>query len=122
MTELTLVRHGQANSAATDEASYDRLSELGHQQARLLGAHLQETGGFTRVISGKMRRQIDTATGLNVDSRPHSIDPRLNELDYYGLSDSLNSSNGLPYPDSAEGIIAHIPNCLLYTSPSPRDS
>ena len=29
MTQITLVRHGQANSNARDEASYDRLSELG---------------------------------------------------------------------------------------------
>ena len=37
MGEVVLVRHGQANSGATDEESYDRLSDLGHQQARWLG-------------------------------------------------------------------------------------
>ena len=39
MLHLTLVRHGQANSDARDESSYDQLSVLGHQQARWLGAH-----------------------------------------------------------------------------------
>src|SRR6056297_1588106 len=29
VAEIILVRHGQANSHATDEASYDQLSELG---------------------------------------------------------------------------------------------
>ena len=37
MGELTLIRHGQANSGATTEEDYDRLSDLGHTQARLLG-------------------------------------------------------------------------------------
>ena len=33
MSEVWLVRHGQAQTGASDEASYDRLSALGHQQA-----------------------------------------------------------------------------------------
>ena len=39
MVELTIVRHGQANTGATDEKSYDKLSDLGRQQARWLGEH-----------------------------------------------------------------------------------
>jgi phosphohistidine phosphatase SixA len=38
---LVLIRHGQANSAANDEDGYDRLSDLGHQQARWLGDWLR---------------------------------------------------------------------------------
>jgi phosphohistidine phosphatase SixA len=41
MGELVLIRHGQANSAANDEDGYDRLSDLGHQQARWLGDWLR---------------------------------------------------------------------------------
>ena len=45
-----------AQSGATDEASYDRLSPLGLQQARWLGEHLAATGqGFDRVIAGGWR-------------------------------------------------------------------
>ena len=36
MSHVTLVRHGQANSSARDELGYDRLSELGWQQAEWL--------------------------------------------------------------------------------------
>ena len=39
MPHITLVRHGQANSDAKDEDGYDKLSDLGHQQARWLGEH-----------------------------------------------------------------------------------
>ena len=43
MSHITLVRHGQANTTARDEENYDKLSDLGHQQARWLGAHLRDT-------------------------------------------------------------------------------
>ena len=32
-TEIILIRHGQANTGAKDEESYDQLSDTGHQQA-----------------------------------------------------------------------------------------
>ncbi len=40
MSKITLIRHGQANNTATDEAGYDRLSDLGRQQARWLGEYM----------------------------------------------------------------------------------
>ena len=49
MIEITLIRHGQANTGARSEADYDRLSDLGRQQALWLGEHLRATGGFDRV-------------------------------------------------------------------------
>ena len=56
MGEITLVRHGQANSAATDEAGYDKLSELGHQQAAWLGDWINaHDGPFDAVFSGSLR-------------------------------------------------------------------
>ncbi len=112
MTELTLIRHGQANSLAKDEASYDNLSDLGRQQARLLGEYLRDTGSFDRVISGAMRRQIQTAEELNLDRKPHSTDPRLNELDYFGLSHAVHASHGVAFPDSPESFAAQIPQVL----------
>ena len=37
MSQITLVRHGQANSGAQDEAGYDALSDLGARQSAWLG-------------------------------------------------------------------------------------
>ena len=60
--ELWLVRHGQA-AFATDD--YDRLTELGWQQARWLGEHLHELGvRFDRIAAGTLRRQQETARAL----------------------------------------------------------
>ena len=62
MGVLYLVRHGQA-SFGTDD--YDRLSDAGHQQARITGAHLASLGVRpTRVIHGSMLRQQQTAQGI----------------------------------------------------------
>ncbi len=60
--ELWLVRHGQA-AFATDD--YDRLTELGRQQAVWLGEHLREMGiAFDRIAAGRLRRQQETARAL----------------------------------------------------------
>lgn len=62
MGALTLVRHGQA-AFGTDD--YDRLTELGWQQARWLGEHFAERGrGFDRVYTGTLRRHRETWQGI----------------------------------------------------------
>jgi len=62
MSRIILVRHGQASWGKKD---YDRLSDLGHEQAGVVGRELAERGIVpTRVISGAMRRQRDTAADL----------------------------------------------------------
>ncbi len=111
MNELVLVRHGQAQTGAKDEASYDSLSDLGHQQARWLGEHFKNVDPFTRVISGAMKRQIQTAQGLAIDA-PHDIDPRLNELDYFALAHSLFESHGVEIPSSPQEFMLHVPQVL----------
>lgn len=59
MSLVYLVRHAQASFGARD---YDRLSELGRQQARWLGGYFAERGlRFARVLSGTLARQQDTA-------------------------------------------------------------
>lgn len=59
MSQLMLIRHGQASFGAAD---YDRLSEIGERQARLVGRHLATLGQtFDVVVSGAMRRQRHTA-------------------------------------------------------------
>jgi len=101
MGEIILVRHGQANSAAKDEESYDRLSELGHQQAVWLGDYLRDREGpFDKVIAGSLRRHRETATGIGYQDMV--IDPRLNEMDYFNLGHALQDVHGVPFPGPEE--------------------
>ena len=110
MGEIILVRHGQANSAATDEESYDKLSDLGHQQARWLGDYLRDREApFDTVISGSLRRHRETAAGIGYDDP--QIDPRLNEMDYFNLGHSLQDVHGVPFPGPEE-FAAHVPQVM----------
>lgn len=60
MSVLLLVRHGQASWGADD---YDVLSDLGHEQSRVVGKHLASVGVTpSRVWSGGLRRHDETAT------------------------------------------------------------
>lgn len=60
MSVLLLVRHGQASWGAAD---YDVLSDLGHEQSRLLGKHLARLDvSPSRVWSGGLRRHDETLT------------------------------------------------------------
>tara|TARA_B100000959_G_scaffold174445_1_gene182670 strand:+ start:15584 stop:16294 length:711 start_codon:yes stop_codon:yes gene_type:complete len=62
MSELIVVRHGQASFG---EASYDKLSERGIEQVRLLARHWQDLGEeFDCIYSGTLRRQQETANEL----------------------------------------------------------
>lgn len=112
MVELTLIRHGQAQTGAKDEASYDSLSELGHQQARWLGETLRNAAPFDGVISGVMTRQIETVQSMALDGVAHSTDARLNELDYFGLAESLRASHGVEIPRDIQSFALHVPQIL----------
>ncbi len=112
MTELILIRHGQANTGATDEESYDRLSDLGRQQARFLGEYMRQTGTEYRVISGAMRRHIQTAEEMSIDDRPLPVDERLNEIDYFALSHSARDLHGVPMPESQADFALQMPQVL----------
>jgi len=62
MGSIHLVRHGQASFGT---GHYDRLSELGHRQARLAGEDMAIRGLRPDVvIHGGLRRQRETAEGL----------------------------------------------------------
>jgi broad specificity phosphatase PhoE len=55
---IYLIRHAQAGS----RDNYDRLSELGEQQAHLLGDYLAvQNVNFSAIVSGAMQRQRHTA-------------------------------------------------------------
>ena len=110
MGEIILVRHGQANSAAKDEESYDRLSALGFQQAQWLGEYLAEREGpFDKVIAGSLRRHVETAQGIGYDAP--TIDARLNEMDYFNLGRALEDVHGVPFPGPEE-FAAHVPQVM----------
>ncbi len=114
MSTITLIRHGQANSTATDEVSYDRLSDLGHQQARWLGEHLRETGApYTRLYTGSLRRHVETAEGMAMGMDPVR-DPRLNELEYFTLGRLLSEQHGIAFPTEQAGFIAHLPEVFQH--------
>ncbi|USG62848.1 histidine phosphatase family protein [Sneathiella marina] len=112
MTELTLIRHGQAQTGATDEASYDRLSDLGHEQARWLGDYFRRSLDFDHILSGTLMRQIETAQSLGLSHVPFRQDKRLNELDYFGLAHSIKATHGVAFPETAEDFASHIPQVL----------
>jgi broad specificity phosphatase PhoE len=111
MTHITLVRHGQANSAAKDEIGYDKLSDLGRQQALWLGEHIEITGErFERVYSGTLIRQVDTARAMKVETHGDLIqDERLNELSYFHMAQLMEAQHGLALPTGRDGYITHLP-------------
>jgi broad specificity phosphatase PhoE len=82
MAELFLVRHAQA-AFGTDD--YDRLTELGHRQARWLGTYFRERDlHFDRVVAGTLRRHRETVEGIGADGltlAPVKLDERLDEYD-----------------------------------------
>ncbi len=61
MPSIYLIRHGQASFG---KDNYDKLSELGEEQARVLGQTLsQRLSGFDLVCSGTLHRHAQTAAG-----------------------------------------------------------
>ncbi|WP_050605044.1 histidine phosphatase family protein [Ruegeria sp. 6PALISEP08] len=108
MSHITLVRHGQANTAARDEVSYDRLSELGHQQARWLGAHLRDTRShYPRVFCGTLTRHAETAASMGLVNPVQ--DARLNEIEYFTLAQLFEEQHGVAIPTDREGFVEHLP-------------
>jgi len=111
MSHVTLVRHGQANTTARDEISYDKLSPLGHKQAAWLGEWFAQSGEkFARVYTGTLRRHIETAASISPLCDTETIrDPRLNEMAYFDLATAAEKEHGLVVPQDREGFITHLP-------------
>lgn len=62
MAEIVMVRHGQAAFASDD---YDRLTDIGWEQARLLGEYFRVLDqSFDAVFTGTMRRHRETLAGV----------------------------------------------------------
>lgn len=86
MTHVYLVRHGQASAGTND---YDRLSNTGIEQARLLGAYWKLNGfKADAVFSGSLKRQQHTAelalAGIE-HSQPLETLEALNEYDHNAI-------------------------------------
>lgn len=91
MPAVWLLRHAQASFATED---YDRLSELGRAQAGLVGQRLSSSVRIGRVVSGDLRRQVDTAEAIpRPDSAADRVtDRRWNEFDQDLLLGALLSA------------------------------
>ena len=114
MSHITLIRHGQANSQARDEASYDRLSDLGHDQARWLGGWLRDSETHhTRLFTGTLRRHRETALGMQTGLEPVE-DPRFNELEYFTLATLMEEQHGLPFPVEQGAFATHLPQVFTH--------
>lgn len=109
MSHITLIRHGQANSKATDEKSYDRLSDLGKQQSVWLGDYLRvQSQHHTRLYTGTLRRHVETAAAMRMGVEAVQ-DPRLNELEYMTLARSFEAEHSVPFPTDQAGFTTHLP-------------
>jgi broad specificity phosphatase PhoE len=89
MSEVYLVRHGQASFGASD---YDQLSELGYQQSIWLGEYFKENNiQFNHVVQGRLKRHRQTTEGIlqGLDHQDTSeVLDGLNEFDFESLSRS----------------------------------
>lgn len=109
MSHITLIRHGQANTQARDEVSYDRLSDLGHTQSAWLGTYLRDSGmGHSRMYSGTLTRHVETTAAMGMGHDVHR-DARLNELEYFTLARLMNEQHSVPVPTEREEFVAHLP-------------
>ncbi len=101
MSELILVRHGQASFGAE---SYDKLSPKGVEQARILAQHWEALGErFDHIYSGNLLRQRETAQELLslVNGKPEASEQLAGFNEYNGdpliqthLRDEREAGNG----------------------------
>ncbi len=94
MAEILMVRHGQA-AFGTD--NYDRLTELGWEQSRILGEHFAATEQeFDAVYTGNLRRHRETLAGIQqaLPALPSAAElPGLNEFDFHSLVTAYRSQH-----------------------------
>lgn len=82
MAELLVIRHGQASFG---QDNYDVLSDLGHQQAKAVGALLREMDWVPdRLVTGTLTRQKDTLTSMGFGAAPEEHSG-FNEYDFHDL-------------------------------------
>jgi len=109
MGSLVLIRHAQASFGADD---YDKLSQLGHQQARWLAEYFESHGlVFDRVLRGALRRHRETAqalAALGVCAEPEE-DARWDEMHYSPLAEEYRAATGVPDTMGRKEFLHHFP-------------
>jgi broad specificity phosphatase PhoE len=100
VSEFYLVRQGQASFGAKN---YDKLSALGHQQARWLGEYFNQRDiTFSQAFMGDMVRHRETTQGIidGLNQPPAvTVDTGFNEFNFKNIGDSylsLNPQSSLP--------------------------
>jgi broad specificity phosphatase PhoE len=96
MGRLLLVRHGQASFGADD---YDVLSDVGHEQSRVLGRRLAASGVVADpVLHGTLARQRDTAASLagaaGWTGPGADVDARWDEFDHVAVTAAHGAPDG----------------------------
>ena len=111
-SELFLVRHAQASFGSDD---YDRLSALGHRQARWLGEHFRSRNlAFDQLICGRMVRHRETAEGIfhgmGQDFRGPDLDASWNEFDFEAIVRAYLDLNPdqRPAPEASAGSFSRL--------------
>jgi broad specificity phosphatase PhoE len=106
MGAIYVVRHGQA---AFGTEHYDRLTEIGFTQARLLGGYFARRNlRFDAVFTGTLRRQTETAQGIfeghsELGSRPlQETFPALDEYNPEAIIMALTGAFPVPAPAAAK--------------------
>lgn len=104
MSTLFLVRHGQASFFGAD---YDRLSELGVEQTRLLGSHWARTGiRFESAWVGPRRRHWQTFEAVQAVftelEQPFPEPSPMDELDEYPAVELLKRAIPILVEEDAE--------------------
>lgn len=88
MGEIVLVRHGQASFEDDD---YDRLSDIGAQQARILGRYFSDRNvTFHHAVCGDLVRHVESLDGIlepmgATPTPTRAIHSGLNEYDFRTL-------------------------------------
>ena len=100
MTDIYLVRHGQASFGQKD---YDNLSKLGLEQSYLLGQHFNHLNlKFDKIITGTLKRQIQTSNQI-IDAANIKVKPQhtnlLNEYDVKSVLKGFVGGRNLVEPE-----------------------
>lgn len=94
MSELIIVRHGQASFGSHN---YDKLSALGLQQSQWLGEYFSQRNIiFSQLFIGQLKRHQETAEGIlsALAEKPKSVIlPGLNEFDFNDVCRAFIAKN-----------------------------
>ena len=105
MSKLVLVRHGQA-SFFTDD--YDKLSEMGHRQARVLGEYWICHGEhWDEVYHGSLRRQRESAESCGAAFTDAGLPFTFSTLDFAICASLQHSSTQAFAATASVGVYGH---------------